>query len=400
MSDYISSLEQALRKAAAREYRPAGSYGARSGRGQAGFDSREVPSAMPLRRRLRRRWSAPAIVVAALLVGGSAAATITSLLDTGSAPLTGAVPGITGQLLRYDIPITPDLDPGNAGWCSYPIFWIPHGLTDLAGGGTGICSIAVAPGEPVILDGAEAIGDPGDLPPHAPLADQHGQLNLVWMVVSARVAAVRLRPGDVIRPRPDPRLPAGWRAVVAFVRAPRFQPPALPTALGRAGRPITEPVQPAVSGISPSGAAASTRSYDPAGTTPSPCAIHAAHLPSITAQREVVATNAPALGPGVSRNELFSCARSWFYIKGQSYSYSAAILLNAQDPRRRAPQLPGLTSTGQSGVFINAPAEIVAKRIGPGWLVVQGQSVSLTKQLLSTLRVTGTSLRPAANPRP
>lgn len=396
MSDYIDSLEQALRDAGVHEYRTVRSDRARRHTAQAGSDHWQVASATSPRR-LRRRWSPLAIVVAVLLVGGSAAGAIAAILDTGSAPLTGAVPGITAQLLRYDIPITPDLEPGDAGWCSSPIFSIRNGVTDAAGGDT--CSPAAPAGAPVILGGGEPISNERDFLRQAgrTLNAHQGQLNLFWMVVSSQVAAVRLRPGEVVTSRADPRLPAGWRAVVAFVRgvSPTFPQP---VALDRAGRPIIQR-DTALSRVSPGGAAAATRAYDPGGTAPSPCAIHAAHLPSVTAQWEVVATKAPALGSAVAPNALFSCARSWFSIKGQSQAPSAAILLNAQDPRRPAARPPGLTPTDQPGIFSNPSAELVGKRIGQAWLVVQDGSVTQSKMLLSTLRVGGSSLPSPANRR-
>ncbi len=314
-----------------------------------------------------------------------------------SAPLTGVVPGIGAAVLRYDIPITPDLEPGNAGWCSYPIFSIRNGVTQAAGGGT--CSPAYQPRAPVILAGGEPISNERDLfnQAHLQLTDQQGQVNLVWAVVSSRVAAVRLGPGNVVASRRDPRLPAGWRAVVAFLPGPNatWQP----TPLDSAGRLITQRETP-VRRVSPgSGGVATARSYNPDGNAPSPCSIAAVHLPSVTAQWEVVATTTPALGSAVAPNLLFSCARSWFSIKGQSNAPSAAILLNAQDPQRRAPQLPGLTPTDQPGVFSDPSAEIVAKRIGRAWLIVQSQSVTLSKTLLNALHVAGSSLPPLPNRR-
>jgi hypothetical protein len=127
-----------------------------------------------------------------------------------------------------------------------------------------------------------------------------------------------------------------------------------------------------------------------------PCSIHPARLPMVTGQWEVIATTAPALGSAVGRNVLFSCARSWFSVKGQSQAASAAVLLGARDPRRPAPPLPGLRATAQPGVYSEdggASGEVLAKRVGHAWLVVQGQSVQLTKALLNTLRVKGQSVQ-------
>jgi hypothetical protein len=109
----------------------------------------------------------------------------------------------------------------------------------------------------------------------------------------------------------------------------------------------------------------------------------------VTAQWEVVATRTPALGTTVADGTLFSCARSWFSISGQSATPSAAFLLNAQTPQRPAPPPPGLTPTNQLGVFTSPSAEILAKRVGVGWLIVQSRSITLAWKLLDAIRVDG-----------
>jgi hypothetical protein len=111
------------------------------------------------------------------------------------------------------------------------------------------------------------------------------------------------------------------------------------------------------------------------------------HLAEVTAQWEVVATSTPALEATVERGTLFSCARSWFSIKGQSEAPSAAYLLNARDPSRTAPPPPGLIPTKQPGVFSEPSAEITAKRVGPGWLVVQSRSSALARMILARASV-------------
>jgi hypothetical protein len=152
-----------------------------------------------------RRWPPLALTAAALLVSGSAAAAIVALVGTSSAPLSGVVPGIAGRLLRYDIPVTPHLEPGNAGWCSEPRFSI-KGAASVIGGET--CSPAYQPGAPALLAGGEPISNASELFREArqPLNERQGQMILFWMVVSPRVAAVRLR-GEVVASRADPRLP-------------------------------------------------------------------------------------------------------------------------------------------------------------------------------------------------
>jgi hypothetical protein len=149
-----------------------------------------------------------------------------------------------------------------------------------------------------------------------------------------------------------------------------------------------------------SGGVSSVRTYLPGSSSPAPCSITRVRLVGVTAQWEVVATTTPALGSVVVPTTLFSCARSWFSIKGQSQAPSAAVLLDAQDPRRPAPPLPGLMSTGQPGVFSEPSAEILAKRVGLGWLVVQSQSASVGRMLLGAIRVGGSAIRRNAHEPP
>src|ERR1035437_8546108 len=228
MSDYIASLEHALRDAAARE------YPVREQRAQILSGELAGARARPMWWHVRSRWwRSPLALLLVVLAGGSTAAAIVGL-SRSSAPLTGSVPGLAGRL-RYDVPLTPDLEPGDAGWCSFPIFSIT-GTIDGAGAGT--CSPAVPPGAPVILSGGEPLSNEQALfrQAHRPLSARQGQLNLVWMVVSSQVAAVRIDANEVVASRPDPRLPRGWRAVVAFTSVPLNR--IRPVPLDRYGRAI------------------------------------------------------------------------------------------------------------------------------------------------------------------
>jgi hypothetical protein len=116
------------------------------------------------------------------------------------------------------------------------------------------------------------------------------------------------------------------------------------------------------------------------------------HLHQVTAQWEVVVTRAAGLGAAVTGDTLLSCAQTWFSIRGQTASPSAAVLLNAQDPARPAPTPPGLTPTRDPGIYANPSAELRAKRVGRAWLVVQCPSATLGDQLLQAVRVRGTAL--------
>ena len=210
------------------------------------------------------------------------------------------------------------------------------------------------------------------------------------MVVTSRVAAVRIDAKQVIASRPDPRLPRGWRAVVAFTSAQLSR--IRPVPLDRYGHATAAHGASSSLLIPGSGGVSSVRTYVPGSSSPAPCSISKVRLANVTAQWGVVATTTPALRSPVMPNTLFSCARSWFSIRGQNQAPSAAVLLNARDPRRLAPPLPGLQATGQPGVFSEPSAEILAKRVGRGWLVVQSQSVSLGKMLLGAIRVRGSAI--------
>ncbi len=162
MNDHLGQLQQALSDAAERE------YGARAGSrrprretvlpaGGAGSAARRAWV------RSLRRWPPFALVALALAVSATAAAAIGTaiavLVDRGSAPLSGTVPSLSA--LHYDVPLTPDLEAGHAGWCSDPRFSIPTVRSPYSGGGT--CSPSYRPGTPILLAGGEPISNAKNL---------------------------------------------------------------------------------------------------------------------------------------------------------------------------------------------------------------------------------------------
>ncbi len=387
MNDHLGQLRQALSDAATREY---GAHARSLGAQQEANGPAGDPGSEPRRARVQssRRWPPVALATFVLAIGATTAAAIVVLVDRGSAPLSGSVPSLGA--LHYDVPLTPDLEAGHAGWCSDPRFSISRVRSPYAGGGT--CAPSYRPGTPILLAGGEPISNAENLlkSSHTPMTARQGHMELFWAIVTSRAVAVRLSPGHVIAARRDSRLPSGWKAVIAFVSGQID-----PVALDSAGRVIHEPP----GGGLPTTTRATARPIEP-GThaTSSPCSIHAPRLPNVTASWGVLATSVPTLGSSVTGNVLFSCARSWYSIKGYTEAPSAAILLGARDPRRAAPALPGLRSTGRSGVFIEdggADGPLLATRVGRAWLVVQGPSTSIDAMLLGALRAEGTAVGPA-----
>jgi len=377
VSDHLSQLESALSDATIREY-------SSHGRSRTPTDELLRPGrSSRIRWGAHQRWPAVAVVAALLALVASAAAALVVFAKNSSEPLTGAVPAL--RLLRYDVPVTPDLEAGDAGWCSSPRFTISGAPAPFSGGGT--CAPAYAPGTPILLAGGEPLSNAIDLfkAAHARLSRKQGQVNLFWSVVSARVAAIRLKPGLVVAGRRDPRLASGWSAVVTFVSGQLD-----PVPLDTAGHVIPK------TGAPPQLTQAPVRKYTPStDSRSSPCVIRPPRLPWVTASWGVLATSAPHLGSKVDPNVLFSCARSWYSVVGASSSPSAAILLNARDPHRLAPAPPGLRSTAQAGVFIEdggASGPILATRRGRAWLLVQGPSINTDIALLHTLRIEGSAL--------
>jgi hypothetical protein len=372
MSEFFDQLERALSDATVRRY---GTRGQWSPLGVASVTRRG------LARRLSHFGRRPlALALIVLVIGGSAAAAVVSLVTRSSAPLTGTVPATPELItagLHYDIPVTPDLEPGNTGWCSYPRFSLPRrsrppGVpAQLSSSGT--CAPARVSDTPLVMGG--------------------GEEGLFWMIVSSRVAALRLGASIVIQPRSDARLPYGWRAVVTFTPAfnPRTRPldgsSALlyPTPLDVRGRPI--PL-----GTSQPPPPVPVKTIDPNHPPARSCAIAAVVMPGLRRQWEVIATGMPARTSSVDAGALFSCARSWYLFDERSPALSAALLLNAREPRLRAPALPGLTPTSPSGFFTEdggSAGDITARRLGLAWLVVQGGTAPQREQLLRMLRVEG-----------
>ncbi|MGI8413450.1 MAG: hypothetical protein ACR2LV_08840 [Solirubrobacteraceae bacterium] len=357
MTGYFDRLGEELRLATEARYGPADT------RTSAAANAHNRRSRSRTRGRARRlslgrssRW--PRLgVLAFVAVGASAGAAAIPLLD-GSHGLAGRVPkaalALPGRIVgypaglsqlasgvRYAIPVTPDLEAGDAGWCSYPAFFLLRSAQPLPGAG-GECGPA-SPGSLTIIAGGE------------PLTNVFSELA------------------------------TEWRAVVTFTRGPmttlRF--------LDHRGHPINQPeVQPA--------RPVPVTTVSPRRVPNSVCGLGSSDLPGLDSEWEVVANAAPRRGALVDRDVLFSCARAWYAFPRSQAVYSAAILLSAQNPARRAPNLPGLTPGIRPGDYEEAAAtagQITARRIGNAWLLVQGPRQQLRDALLHDISATGTALR-------
>jgi hypothetical protein len=362
VNDYLTGLERALTDAAVREY--------------------GTPARRPASRRPLRRLPGLALVAIVLVLGATAAAAIVVFGVRGSAPLRGAVPSL--RILHYDVALIPDIEAGDAGWCSFPSFSIAGRPRPESGGGS--CSPAGPPGAAILLAGGEPLSNNIRLlgSAHRTLSQAEGEVSLFYAVVTRPVAAIRLRRGLIVRAQPGPQLPDGWKGVIAFVTGQLD-----PVALDQAGRVLREtgaPAQLARSGTVP---------YTSASARRAPCSIDPPRTSFVTATWQVLATRVPALGRSVGAEVLFSCARSWYSVRGSSTALSAAILLGARNPRARAPALPGLAPTSTAGVYTEdggSSGPILARRVGRAWLIVQGFSVQHDRELLEQLHPRGRAL--------
>ena len=413
MTAYFDRLGEELRLATERRYASAGT------RGSAAVSARgRLASTRTRMRRLAHsrigRWPTVALV-AVVVAGGSAAAAIP--LFGGSHRLAGTVPaaalrspapGLSGAPapslpagLRYSVPVFPDLEAGDAGWCSSVVVTLAGASAPLPVGG-GACGPAIS-GAPAIVAGGEPLANvltylqstdqtatkPGRARSRTEIVQSMQQtmqhdVFLNWFVVSDRVAAIKIN-GTTFIPRHDQDLAANWSGVVTFTRGIRTTI----VYLQHDGRPISPLAgQPAVP-VQP------TTNVDPRHLPAGVCALGGAHVPGLASEWEVVAKTVPTPSSVVGSGVLFSCARAWYAFPRSHAVYSAAILLNAQNFADRAPQLPGLTPGTRPGDFEEAAhdsAEITARRIDNAWLVIQGPSQQQREALLHNISASGSAL--------
>jgi hypothetical protein len=376
---------------------------------------------------LRRPSRPMSIVLAALVITGSAAAAVLSLMR--SQPLVGRVPGaITPASVagyRYTIAVTPVLFAGTAGWQPWIVYNSP---------------------------GTSGYGERGAWLPTTPIFGVGGPTSVArgesvaYVLTGPQVWAVRIG-RRTIRTISSPALPTGDRAAVFFVPAngpfPVVLIPGLPVGpspgkhpsrmkniptirpLDRSGRVIatqltTPPNEgPPLTWMAPDAVTrwwplpfGTVPDHDPgyhARTHPGPgvCELVQHGLRALHAQwGHTVAWISPvrdALG------EVFlSCIDAAYYLHG--WPFDVAVLLDGRQPgqvlgpipgARPVPGRPGVVSlaTGQfpSSLFTRNFG-VTAKRVGNAWLVVQGGSgLAQRLQVLNALRMSKLDLHHLAS---
>jgi hypothetical protein len=252
--------------------------------------------------------------------------------ETAPAPAATPVPAAT----RYVLEVMPDLTAGQAGWCA--------GVTLRSGrevvGGRG-CGPAARPGANLLVGGALA-----------------GTNGLGYAVVGPEVARVDFGDGRRIVPRPDAGVPTGWRAAVANTGALNI------TLFDHSGRRVSSETHGDRLHLR-------TRKVSPTRPPDAPCAITVRGLRPVSAS---LLTQFPETSLRLAEPAFLSCATTVVY-DGEK-RYRAAVLLDANHPGARAPDLPA------------TPRVMSGRRIGNAWLVVfGGTSARERAQVLDRLSV-------------
>lgn len=350
------------------------------------------------------------VVLAVLVIGGSAGAAV---LSSGkSRPLSGTLPaqfvGMHGPGgTQYSVRLFPFLSVGWTGWCSSVTFTI-HRRTVETSYGCGPVERADA----VAVQRFSQGGPGGDY---------------LAAIVSDRVAKVRYADGVTVRPIADPRLPIWARAAIrvftpseaARVEAhARFRTELFTEEWFAAdGHRLLEP--PTFRSESVEHLPLTTLNPDEPADLP--CAIHASPLAGLVPVSQTVA--APVSWPRRALGGFLACANAVYRLDGTNLA--AAVLVNAINPTQPAEQLPGLSvDPSHPGVLLGGELgtigypegssaggalktafqsfgshpwdlteehnsrdhDISAKRVGRGWLILEGGTPSQRATLLDALR--------------
>jgi hypothetical protein len=365
------------------------------------------------------------LILAALVICGSAAAAVVSLTGSPSQPLTGQVPGrIAGGSnsnlpsvagYRYRIAMTPALDAGSGGWTASISYFNPR--TGVSGGGESGGGGYPTRANPVFQGTGLNVAEPG----------QHGD-QVGFVVTGPTVAAVRVG-SRTIRTFTSSQLPIGDRAAVFFVRAgspvpmiwlssaPSIQYQRVPVPEGGKIRFKTVAIE-SVAPLDKNGKVIPTRPT-PTPYTPNesfwqaPSAVTSSiHEPAYHGRTrpragacELTGQGLPALTPewghtitsispiNDSVGELFlSCINTEYYL--HLTPLSVGVLLDARHPGQALDPIPGARPVPGSHDLVDyTAAHLSAKRVGNAWLVVEGgSSQSQRLKVLQALRVSRLNL--------
>jgi hypothetical protein len=253
------------------------------------------------------------------------------------APLVSPAPAATEFELR------PDLTTGHIGWCA-----TMRGVNG--------CGPAASPQRGLII-GVGSYSRRG---------------GTVAFVVSERVAAAVLPGGQRLPARSDPRVPAPLKLILAYV----------PNATeGRArfvdanGRDVSD--EDSKGSWATSAHRLRTRERD----RDAPCALSVHGDTRFRVRSTSVLTELPTGRDDVVRPSFLACATTVYY-SGKT-RLRAAVLLDAADPRAKAPLLPGMAGEPR-GIVATGPFTS-ATRAGAGWIQVFGKGAALRKRLLAAL---------------
>lgn len=383
-----------------------------------------------------RRAHPIALLMASLIACASAAAAIVSLSGHASQPLEGQVPGhhIVGTQRgvqpesgdEYRITVAPDLQAGDAGWCT-DIQYSAGGKLAEGSGGCETGGSYPTTSRPVFGSFAH-----WGFPTSAPSGDTVG-----YVLTGPGVAAIRIGSRTILA-KSQPGLPSGDKAAVFFlpaksapvmvppagtpypydIRVPSFDPyavrlsrrgKALPPAKPNLVRAIpilalNEAGQVIRYGSAETSALGTVRFWQTSATrenrlhgistTPRPgaCTISQhglTHLKPIfgrTVQRIVPR-------PELQGQGFLSCLDTYYTVEGSLVR--AAVLLDAHNPGGMLSPIPGSTAVPGQPNTINVPlpgllpGAITARREGNAWLVVQGSRNETQRlRLLRALRIT------------
>lgn len=383
-----------------------------------------------------RRAHPIALVVASLIACASAAAAIVSLSGHSSQPLTGHVPGshVVGTQRgvqpesgdTYRITVAPDLQAGDAGWCTD----IQYSAGGKPAEGSGGCETGGS--YPTISRPVFGSFAHWGFPARAPSGDTVG-----YVLTGPDVAAIRIGSRTILA-KSQPGLPAGDKAAVFFLPAkspPVMVPPAgtpypydvrVPSVdpylvrLSKSGKALSPPAHPALVRAIPILAlndAGQVIRYGSAKTTalgsvkfwqrsasranrlhgisrtprPGACTISQhgpTHLTPIfgrTVQRIVPR-------PEIQGQAFLSCLDTYYTLDRSLLR--AAVLLDAHNPGGTLTSIPGTTAVPGHPDTVNVPlgrlpGAITARREDNAWLVVQGgRDEAQRLQALRTIRIT------------